>query len=100
MTGTIFNHLSTVNASSVNQFKNELQKHWRSHPLKYTPYQRQSSQVTRGTQAEASSLYTKVYQSIIHVHHAGSITRDLLMTGQMAQQVPHRVTLPLLASIH
>ena len=40
---------SAVNASSVNQFKNELQKHWRSHPLKYTPYQRQSSQVTRGT---------------------------------------------------
>ena len=39
---------SAVNASSVYQFKNELQKHWRSHPLKYIPYQRQSNQVTRG----------------------------------------------------
>lgn len=40
---------TAVNASSINSFKSQLEKHWKSHPLKYNPYQRQSDQVTRGT---------------------------------------------------
>ena len=40
---------TAVNASSINQFKGELEKHWSSHPLKYSPYQRQPNQVKRGT---------------------------------------------------
>ena len=33
---------SAVTASSVNQFKSILEKHWGSHPLKFSPYQRRS----------------------------------------------------------
>ena len=38
-----------INASSINKFKSELENHWKHHPLKYHPYQRESNAVKRGT---------------------------------------------------
>ena len=36
-----------VSATSINKFKTVLERHWKDHPLKYTPYQRLPT-VTRG----------------------------------------------------
>ena len=37
-----------VTASRINQFKSVLERHWKDHPLKYSPYQRSIIQVSGG----------------------------------------------------